>query len=662
MNNELFNIAFNRDNGTINSIKIVGDKENMNWCTEDGRWGYVHNVNYDSLLGDYKSRIKEMRLTDFSEDEHSAVSVYTNDILQVTVNRLFDCDGNLVERFTFKNLVYADTFLSEHNCGIEVPLNDAYTDGADDCLVHRCNTHIWCGIDTTYIDALRMGISALNLGLVVTKGAFGNYSTINCGDNMRGRFILNLSPAELTQGEHYVIEWTIFAHKGKEDFVKKALNFSQFIHVEAEHHTLFRGEKIRFSAKGCRPAENVRVYDKNGNIKYEIKNGMVEVECVAEQNGERRIFVEINGVRTYADFLVKDSFEEILKKRIDFIVDKQQYHREKSPLNGAFLVYDNKEEHMIFEDCIVDHNASRERIGMGLLLAKYLQNHKNERYYEALNKYVKFVKREWYDEETGYVYTTVGKDRSQLRLYDAPWVAMLFAEMYYLTKEKVYLNDILRLFELYYEIGGKKFYPNAVSILRIADAFKSAEMKKEHKRLIELFKDHVLNIVANGTSYPKHEVNYEQTIVAPAATLVSEFAALSGDEKYIDEAKKHIEILERFNGSQPSFHLKEIPIRYWDDYWFGKFQLRGDTFPHYWSCLTARSYNDYYKISGEEKYAKAAEECMRNCLCLFSDDGRGSAAYMYPYRINDAYGKVYDEWANDQDFALYFALETGILS
>lgn len=62
------------------------------------------------------------------------------------------------------------------------------------------------------------------------------------------------------------------------------------------------------------------------------------------------------------------------------------------------------------------------------------------------------------------------------------------------------------------------------------------------------------------------------------------------------------------------------------------------------------------KISGDTKYTKAAEECMRNCLCLFGDDGKGSAAYIYPYRVNDVYGKVYDEWANDQDFALYFAL------
>lgn len=655
MNNELFKIDFNKDDGTINSIKIVGDGHNMNWCVEGGRWGYVHSINYDNLWGDYKSRMKEMRLIEFYEDEQCAVSVYTNDILQVTVKRLFDCDGNLVERFIFKNLVYADAFLSEYNCGIEVPFNDKYTD-ADDCLVHRCNTHIWCGIDSTYINALRMGVSDSNLGLVVTKGAFGDYSLLNNIGNSRGRFILNLSSIELMQDEQYMIEWIIFVHKGKEDVIKKALNYPQFIYIDAEHHTLFRGEKIRFSARGYQSAENVRVYDNDGEIEYKIKNGIVEVECDAEKNGERRIFVEINGVCTYADFLVKDSFEKILKKRIDFIVDRQQYHKTGSPLDGAFLVYDNKEEHMIFEDCIIDHNASRERIGMGLLLAKYLQNHENKKYYTALDEYVKFIKREIYDTDTGYVYTTIGKDRNQLRLYDAPWVAMLFAEMYYLTKDKVYLNDILKLFEIYYKIGGEKFYPNAVSILRIADAFKCAEMKKEYERLIELFGNHVSNIMANGTSYPKHEVNYEQTIVAPAATIVSEFAALSSDEKYKIEAKKHIEILERFNGSQPSFHLKEIPIRYWDDYWFGKFRLMGDTFPHYWSCLTAHSYNCYYKISGEEKYAKAAEECMRNCLCLFSDDGRGSAAYIFPYRINDTCGKVYDEWANDQDFALYFAL------
>ncbi len=660
MHNDRFKIDFNEADGTICSLKLVNDPHDMNWCIEDGKWGYIHCINYDNIWGDYKSRMQEMQLIAFSEDENNAVSVYTNGNLQVTVNRMFDCSGNIVERFTFENLVYADSFLNEHNCGIEVPFNDVYTD-ADDCLARRCNTHIWCGLDSTYIDALRMGISELNLGLVVTEGSFGNYSTISCGENVRGRFILNPSSAELMQGEQYVIEWTIFAHKGKEDFIEKAFHYPQFIHIDAEHHTLFCGEKVRFSAKGYHPAENVKVYDKDGEIDFKIKDGIVEVVCDAEQNGEKRIFVEINGVRTYADFLFKGCFEDVLKKRINFIVDKQQYRKNGSALDGAFLIYDNKEEHMIFEDCIADHNACRERLGMGLLIARYLQTHKDKKFYDAIIRYIAFIKREIYDSDTGFVYNTVGKDKNQVRLYNAPWVSMLFTEMYYLTGDREYLKEVAKLFDAYYSTGGNKFYPNGISIYRTANAFKIAGMEEEYTKIYSMFERHVSNMVANGTSYPKHEVNYEQTIVSPAATFISEFAALSEDEKYIDEAKKHIKILERFNGNQPSFHLKEIPIRYWDDYWFGKMQLACDTFPHYWSCLTARSYNDYYKISGDERYRAAAEECMRNCLCLFTDDGRGSAAYMYPYRIDETYGKVYDDWANDQDFALYFALETGLL-
>ena len=140
-----------------------------------------------------------MQLVDFVESDSSAVSVYSNDAIKVTVNHSFDDSGNLVERFVFENLVYADAFLSEYNCGIEVPFNDEYT-YADDCFAHKCNTHIWCGLDTTYINALRMGVSDLNLGLVVTRGSFENYSVLECGSNKRGRFVLNLSHIERFHG------------------------------------------------------------------------------------------------------------------------------------------------------------------------------------------------------------------------------------------------------------------------------------------------------------------------------------------------------------------------------------------------------------------------------------------------------------------------------
>ena len=167
-------------------------------------------------------------------------------------------------------------------------------------------------------------------------------------------------------------------------------------------------------------------------------------------------------------------------------------------------------------------------------------------------------------------------------------------------------------------------------------------------------------MIKAGHVYPKHEVNYEQTIVTPAATFISEMGQYTGDEGYTVGAKAHIINLERFGGKQPSFHLYDTPIRFWDGYWFGKKRLWGDVFPHYWSCLSGRSFAAYGDISGDEKYKRMAEENMRNCLCLFTPDGRGSAAYMYPHTCNGIDGEFYDVWANDQDFALYFAMMDGI--
>ena len=40
-------------------------------------------------------------------------------------------------------------------------------------------------------------------------------------------------------------------------------------------------------------------------------------------------------------------------------------------------------------------------------------------------------------------------------------------------------------------------------------------------------------------------------------------------------------------------------------------------------------------------------------MCLFFPDGSASCAYVYPFSVNERKGEFYDDWANDQDFALY---------
>ena len=127
-------------------------------------------------------------------------------------------------------------------------------------------------------------------------------------------------------------------------------------------------------------------------------------------------------------------------------------------------------------------------------------------------------------------------------------------------------------------------------------------------------------------------------------------------------------VLLLFNGRQPDYHLYETAIRHWDGYWFGKRRLYGDTFPHYWSTLTgvecARlaailKKNSRAETIGEtlqwKSYAKRAQDSLRGGLNLFRRDGAASCAYVYPHAVNGVAAGYYDPWANDQDWALYYA-------
>ena len=579
-------------------------------------------------------------------------------MLEVRVERFFRENGNYVEQYTAKNLRDVDVFVGQDNFGIEVPFNDKYT-YADECMTNRCNTHIWCGRNTAYVCALKMGPSDCNLGLILTQGGLDSYSVLRQplpGEHYRGRFLLNSTAFELCADETYVLEWELFWHKGKEDFCQIARCFPQFIDIQAEQETVLDGEAIRFTASLPEGSADVTVNCGEKQLDFSRQGDEITVAYLPDGLGPCRVWIQADGICTYADFLTVPSFSELVRRRLDFIVKKQQYHKENSPLRGAFLIYDNEEDRLVFDNAIPDYNACRERMGMVLLLVRYLREHEDPALRAALDYFVEFLKREFYEEATGEVFNTVGKNRDMIRLYNAPWIVMFFSEMYFLTGDTYYTKQIVKVLQNYYEKGGKKFYPNGLSMCRTMAAMRQAGDTAAAEQVLAWFRAHADNILEVGLSYPKHEVNYEQTIVTPAATFISEMGLLTGEEKYLEAARQHIAVLARFSGWQPSYHLDEIPIRYWDDFWFGKSRIMGDTFPHYWSCLTAKSYMMYYKLSGEIKYLNAAKRCIRNCLCLFTDDGKGSCAYVFPYAIDGKRGQFYDAWANDQDFALYFAM------
>ena len=181
-------------------------------------------------------------------------------------------------------------------------------------------------------------------------------------------------------------------------------------------------------------------------------------------------------------------------------------------------------------------------------------------------------------------------------------------------------------------------------------------MSRQADEFVSLFCRHADFIAETGLDYPAHEVNYEQSIVAPAADILLQAHILTGERRYLDAAKEQIQVLELFNGIQPDHHLYETAIRHWDGYWFGKYRMFGDTFPHYWSALTGNDFYTFAEIEDSELYRKKAEASRRAVLSLFHEDGSASCAFLYPASVNGRRSGYSDPYANDQDWGLYFML------
>ena len=109
--------------------------------------------------------------------------------------------------------------------------------------------------------------------------------------------------------------------------------------------------------------------------------------------------------------------------------------------------------------------------------------------------------------------------------------------------------------------------------------------------MLRLVRSHAARCVESRADLPAHEVELRAVDGRPAARgpLV---AATSTDDpaeaRTLDAAiAERLPWLLAFGGPQPHVRMRDIAIRHWDGYWFGREQLWGDTFPHYWSVLTA---------------------------------------------------------------------------
>ncbi len=328
MKSNRFIVEFDRRTGYINSIINAADEHCMNWCSaESGQWGRLKTSfdKYDSAdisPNDFFRKAyapEQFELKSAEYDDASMSAVYVNSKLSVTVHRCFTESGNLKERMCIRNISPSVVCVNRDTFGIEFAFNDRYT-YADECMVSCCNTHIWCGGNTTWINALKMGPSEINLGLILTQGSFISYSQKNCSSNRRGSFVLEPQAVLLKSGEEYVLEWELFWHKGKDDFFNKLAEYRSYIGIKAKHFTVFNGERLEFEILTYEhKAPSVVCCGKQ--IEVIEKDGVFRVSFVPSETGELRFYISCGNVATYTDFNVKAPFTELLKKRLYFIAD-----------------------------------------------------------------------------------------------------------------------------------------------------------------------------------------------------------------------------------------------------------------------------------------------------------------------------------------------------
>lgn len=589
-------------------------------------------------------------------------TMVTPEGIQTDVKRELTAEGRIREIYTFRNTTQFPIFPRENEYGIYTTFNDDYLETGE-CMTRRCHTHIFCGKNVSYVMALRMGGCEPHLGLVLTEGSISGYSVEREPDkasNDRGDFILHPDIGVLEPSEEAVIVWELFWHKGENDFYRILYSYPMVPVANLDECTYFLQENmtIKIDMAGILPESEWKILVNGEKCPFEFsekENGIhIEVNRKAEREGEYRFQIFYGERETEILCYACPNLDVMTERRVSFIVKKQQYLNTESHLYGAYLIYDRETESMYYSHRD-DHNGGRERLAMGILTACWLQKHPDPEKEGSLQKYVEYVYRELYDRTTGTVYNDICHNNDWNRLYNYPWMAVFQIELYKLYHREDYLKDAFQTMKQYYEIGGSRFYGICIPAAELYQLLTEAHLTDEAETFLNMFQIHADKITENGNHYPESEVQYEQSIVSPAASIELQAYQISKKECYLKEAEQQLEVLKLFNAHQPDYFQFENGIRHWDGYWFGKYENYGDTYPHYWSMLTGVAYAIYSEITGDITCKKRARASLRGCLNLFFPDGWASCAMVYPKTITGVKGFYYDPWANDQDWALYYA-------
>lgn len=649
-------VKINETNGATNAIIHPQDETQMNWILEKPFWGTVPDYTF----------IK----TEQTNSGITAVYEHPKKLSRVTVEKTVT-DTDYFEKYIIENIGVSEFFLTKDNFGILMPTNCNYIKGSN--LMDKCVSHLWCGGDVCWLYSARtngtLPYFVMNLieGSVDDYSLDYDYSLTNLGADWRGAFLLHPKECIIKPNESITLNFRFRFSESSPEFAP--LDFDGAMRFTADKYSFNINERIKTVLEYNGRLDGAVIKCGNTIFPYEEKNGKIECEICFDTIGERIITAEVDGKQTFMKIKVIESVSDILEKRAHFIAEKQQFNAEGSHLDGAYLIYDSETDKQYCGR--IDHNAGRERIGMGITVCRALQIKYSEKLMQSLKKHREFIERELFDTDSGTVYNDVCRNNTWLRIYNFPWFAVYYLEWYNLTGEIQCLINSARILFKYYDLGGTEQDSQNIEAVRILEALKKENLDEFYSKLYSYFIKHADSIIERSGISESKEVTWVNEIPNDMCCYLSQAYILTGEDKYLKEAEINFKRTQIFYAFQPDFHQNCVTVRYWDNYWFGKIRSYGDVFPHYWSALSGWSLYWYDKARNCNEHKREIENNLTGNLCIYRPDGMANNCYLYAYRINlyssdptyknqfmntgTTYGKRYDPWANDQDWSLYLA-------
>ncbi|MEU6352489.1 hypothetical protein ABZ896_24720 [Streptomyces sp. NPDC047072] len=578
------------------------------------------------------------------------------DGVRLTVRRAVR-DDVLSERYTVTN--HGEEPLAVTGLGIQIPFADLY-DSAEHSLDHAVHAHLFTGGTWAWVLAQPMSGEGRSLGLIVREGAVRAYSVesrnLRSNSHVRGHLVLSVTDharnpeafggqpvLRLAPGESTSVEWELGWYASVDDFLTATRPPAVFSGYAAEI-----GEPLVVAA--------AEVSSPDPDVKVErVADGRFRVH--GSRHGGRHLDIGA-GART--EVLFHLPLEEVVRRRAAYVARHQRAVERPGLLAHAFVPVDTRTGLTQSTNGWPDWTDGAERIAMPLLLQAATAHGlaDPELTEPLLDGWSRFARHHLLDETCA---PRRGSQDGQTRLYDTPWLARFFHDRHRAHGTGDDLDLAARVLERSFELGGSGHLSIGLSptTLAVCGSLDATGQSGRADALRGQLVDSAEQFVRMGRRLPAHEVNYEQSIVAPLIDLLADAHRLTGDAVFLDAVAERLPWLLAFGGPQPHARLHGIAIRHWDGFWFGADRLWGDVFPHYWSALTAVTLRRLPAALRTAATDRLAETVLRANLANFREDGSATCAFVMPSTVDGRAAHTADPLANDQDWHLVLWLAHG---